>query len=714
MADDFSLLTKIMLENRKQRQQEIDVQKKSLDTFKEKLEESGVKAEDSAKYQKLSYELQKKELAQRFKDARGNPSARREIRNERRELDKKQGSLLTKISIGVTGMFKSMRQQLAKRAGRTLMQMVKGTLFAGLLVAVLAFLNSPLWEKTKEKLADIIMNLQSRFDFDKLADKIEQWTGIDISSWDAFTTSFDKQMDDVGKRLNQLKWVAMGIGAALLIGPLFGIPVLLGAAAVGTLIAAWMHRDDIAGGLDKLQEAFKQIGIELTPFETQVLAVVSVVASAAFILKKIAGAARKVLGLPARALGITAATRTAAQAAGAATAADPTKALKKGMIMQGAGGKKVIWQGGSFAEYKGDKKRGKMDTGALKKPGMIGSQVKTESVMGKVPAKTMGKVGQLLHFLNKIPYLKTGIMAATIIASLSKHGPTPAAIPMIAELLTGIGGGALGAMLGGMAGLAGGPLSAFTAVAGGLAGYFTGATLGKAVGQWLIDEPIDAFNVPMLGDVFGINEMLNKRLYGIEGSGTSMPMGGMFTGGTNVAQHMSGAAAVGNPRVVAGNVSALRTNQSLEGTGLEDQTGRYLPRYDTTNRAINPVVAFPDLVEKYAGAKGYFSAEMLGRKKHDAFPGFDMNIPKAIKVNGAEAIPTFDVGANQLDLASDMVGVARFLEEVALKGMENEFGNGTNVVSSNVITDSSNTTTVTGRVSLVNENPVLFANNSAR
>ena len=60
--------------------------------------------------------------------------------------EKKTRNLLKKIAGGIGGIAGSMKDA-AKKGGRKFGDILKGTLFAGLMLALLAFVNSPLWDK---------------------------------------------------------------------------------------------------------------------------------------------------------------------------------------------------------------------------------------------------------------------------------------------------------------------------------------------------------------------------------------------------------------------------------------------------------------------------------------------------------------------------------------------------------------------------------------
>jgi len=139
-------------------------QKNQAEILKATLEANGQVATDSAKYNKLQYEIQKSELAERLKNA-DNSAAQKEIRDEQTALATKQGGFLGKIAEGIGGLKEGI-QNAKKNAGKGVMAILKGTLIAGFALAMVAFLNSKYWEDTKKVIVeDILPGLQKFFGF---------------------------------------------------------------------------------------------------------------------------------------------------------------------------------------------------------------------------------------------------------------------------------------------------------------------------------------------------------------------------------------------------------------------------------------------------------------------------------------------------------------------------------------------------------------------
>ena len=113
------------LEERKGRTEELKGQSKQLEKLKEGIEASGGKAEHNLKFNRLTYELEKKKLALDYKNATSR-TAKKEIRNEQRALAEKQEGLLGSIARGMNFLRKTAKDKLAS-AGKGVMNLLKGT-----------------------------------------------------------------------------------------------------------------------------------------------------------------------------------------------------------------------------------------------------------------------------------------------------------------------------------------------------------------------------------------------------------------------------------------------------------------------------------------------------------------------------------------------------------------------------------------------------------
>ena len=118
-----------------------------LEAMKAQLEKNGQVATDSKEFNKLQYQIQDAELKERLRTAT-SASAKKEIKAERRALAAKQEGLLGKIAGGINSLKEGAKEKL-KSAGKGIMALIKGFVVAGFALALIAFLNSDYWKKTK-------------------------------------------------------------------------------------------------------------------------------------------------------------------------------------------------------------------------------------------------------------------------------------------------------------------------------------------------------------------------------------------------------------------------------------------------------------------------------------------------------------------------------------------------------------------------------------
>jgi hypothetical protein len=139
--EESKLIRQEQKDFRSKEKKDIDLQKSALESLKLAIEQQGGKAEENKEYNKEALKLQLKEFSLRKKLA-GSASAKEEIDKERRAAIDKQGTFLQKIASGISGIGANMKEK-ALSAGKGLFSIIKGTLFAGLLLAFAAFLKSP-------------------------------------------------------------------------------------------------------------------------------------------------------------------------------------------------------------------------------------------------------------------------------------------------------------------------------------------------------------------------------------------------------------------------------------------------------------------------------------------------------------------------------------------------------------------------------------------
>ena len=142
-------------EVRSQQKIALDEQKNALDVMRSSIEANGGVAADSKEFQKQELKLKLAELDLRKKQATSR-GAKEEIEKERRAAMAKQGSFLQKIAAGIGGM-RGLMLEKAKAVGGGLMNILKGTLFAGLFLALAAFFQSPMFGKIIDVLTNTIL-----------------------------------------------------------------------------------------------------------------------------------------------------------------------------------------------------------------------------------------------------------------------------------------------------------------------------------------------------------------------------------------------------------------------------------------------------------------------------------------------------------------------------------------------------------------------------
>jgi len=137
----------------------LDKQREELTQLKATIEAQGGVASKNAEYNKADLDIKNKEFNLQKRSAT-NKGAQEEIQKEQDAANKKQGTFLQKISAGINGIGQSMKDSAKAAlasAGKGLMGILKGTLFAGLFLAVAAFLQSPLFAQMVDYLTNTII-----------------------------------------------------------------------------------------------------------------------------------------------------------------------------------------------------------------------------------------------------------------------------------------------------------------------------------------------------------------------------------------------------------------------------------------------------------------------------------------------------------------------------------------------------------------------------
>ena len=139
-------------DNRTPLKKSIDEQKAALQIMAKNIEDNGGIAKDNKDFQRQELKVAREEFKLRREQATKR-GAKEEINKEERAMMMKQGTLLQKISAGIGGIGASMKEK-ALAVGGGLMKILKGTLFAGLFMALSAFFQSEAYQKTIDFIFD--------------------------------------------------------------------------------------------------------------------------------------------------------------------------------------------------------------------------------------------------------------------------------------------------------------------------------------------------------------------------------------------------------------------------------------------------------------------------------------------------------------------------------------------------------------------------------
>ena len=141
--------------SRSQDRIKLDEQKAELSAMKENLESQGKNASDNKEFNKAELAVTNKEFDLRQAEAT-SPSAKKEIKKEQRKANEGQLTILGKIGDGIGGLLQSGKDG-AKNAGKTGLALLKGTVLAGLMFAIAAFLKSKYFKDTIDFLTNEVM-----------------------------------------------------------------------------------------------------------------------------------------------------------------------------------------------------------------------------------------------------------------------------------------------------------------------------------------------------------------------------------------------------------------------------------------------------------------------------------------------------------------------------------------------------------------------------
>jgi hypothetical protein len=186
------------------------------------LESLGHKAEDNKKFSRLTYKAAQADLDARLAAPGLSKSARKEIKEEKRNLAKRDGNRLEKIAAGIGGLF-GLAKKGAKAAALGGMALLSTLAIGGLLIALGKFLQSDTFKKI------------TAYIFDTLIPKLKEFYNAFFGEGGGLIKGFSKLFDDksgVGAIVAGIAGVTLLFGAAKLakiFGPLKG--------AVGKLLS---------------------------------------------------------------------------------------------------------------------------------------------------------------------------------------------------------------------------------------------------------------------------------------------------------------------------------------------------------------------------------------------------------------------------------------------------------------------------------------------
>lgn len=239
---------------------------------------------------------------------------------------------------------------------------------------------------------------------------------------------------------------------------------------------------------------------------------------AATVAAKPAASAATAIGKTAASAG-TAATAVSTPAAASASQVPANENVKPAQPAKPA----MTKSGYKVGEVFETKSGGKMKVMQNAKTGAIFTQGVAKSTkvgMQKVnPLTKFPKFAKVLGVAKRIPVLGTVLGAAEVLSILASDASMEDKVAGVAGALGGIGGSALGAMMGGTLGTAifPGVGTAIGGALGGFGGYFLASSMTKALAQWMLGQKVDAFPLDFL------NNLMNGDETPQTGTGTGEP-----------------------------------------------------------------------------------------------------------------------------------------------------------------------------------------------
>ena len=239
---------------------------------------------------------------------------------------------------------------------------------------------------------------------------------------------------------------------------------------------------------------------------------------AATVAAKPAASAATAIGKTAASAG-TAATAVSTPAAASASQVPANENVKPSQPAKPA----MTKSGYKVGEVFETKSGGKMKVMQNAKTGAIFTQGVAKSTkvgMQKVnPLTKFPRFAKVLGVAKRIPVLGTVLGAAEVLSILASDASMEDKVAGVAGALGGIGGSALGAMMGGTLGTAifPGVGTAIGGALGGFGGYFLASSMTKALAQWMLGQKVDAFPLDFL------NNLMNGDETPQTGTGTGEP-----------------------------------------------------------------------------------------------------------------------------------------------------------------------------------------------
>lgn len=409
---------------------EIAEQNKKQEELKKTLQELGLSAEDNKKFQQGEKKIAK--LEKRKANQLGSKDA--EEKADKKIRDKRSNTLLGNIANKMTDIAKGTKEKV--KGG--IMGMLKGVAFGAFVLAILAFINSPYFDKTMKVLKDFIVPGLA-FLYDNVLAPIGRFFGTIIDF-----------VNDAGETIG-----IEGLGTKIA-GTL---AALVGLFTVGMFFAPFITMGLLKGGkwlfLAPLKLAFKGISLAF---------------------KKLIGGVK---GVEKTAQGaVKGATATTGAAAKGATVA------AKGATVAAAGAAKPL---SGFAQMDQKAK-------ALQKAAQPAGRTKLSSVTGSVKDKLahLKKFPGLMKVAKKLPFIGTALSGALLVTTLlDESKSTKEKVGAVGSVFGGMLGGLGGAKIGALVGALGtGPAAPIGALVGGIggsiAGYFAGDYIGAKLAEFLM------------------------------------------------------------------------------------------------------------------------------------------------------------------------------------------------------------------------------------